>query len=232
MNKIQLTFLAIALTLISTSHAEQPIQSHASISAVVNDYLTQHINLQGEYEITLVPLDSRLRLTLCPEPLEAFTTSDITHAGRVAVGVRCNAENKWSIFTSAFIKVYQTVVVLVRPLQRGEMITSQHLAVERRDVSNLREDFAMQPEQVENKQATRNLDAGTILTSRHAVEPKLIKRGDKVTITSAKPGFSIQMNGQAMMDGTKGQLIRIKNDTSGRMISATVTQPGQVVVLD
>jgi len=233
MKKSQLTFLVIALALINIGYADDEAwQSHESINAVVNDYLTQHITLTGEYEISLVPLDSRLRLSQCPEPLEAFTNGEITHAGRVAVGVRCNAEKKWSIFTSGFIKIYQNVVVLVRPLQRGETITAQHLAVERRDVSSLREDFATLPEQLENKQAIRNLDAGMILSAKHAIEPKLIKRGELVMINSDSPGFSIQMSGQAMMDGTKGQLIRIKNNTSGRIISATVVAPGRVVVMN
>lgn len=233
MNKTQLTFLLIALALTNVSHADDEAwQSHESINAVVSDYLTQHITLTGEYEINLVPLDSRLRLSQCPEPLEAFTNSEITHAGRVAVGVRCNAEKKWSIFTSGFIKVYQNVVILVRPLQRGETITAQHLTIERRDVSSLREDFATLPEQLENKQAIRNLDAGMILSSKHAIEPKLIKRGELVMINSDSPGFSIQMSGQAMMDGTKGQLIRVKNNTSGRIISATVIAPGRVAVMN
>lgn len=233
MNKIQLTFLAVTLALINTSHAEEEsLQSHESINAVVNDFLTQHIPVQGEYEITQTPLDDRLRLKQCPQPIEAFTTSEITHAGRVTVGVRCTVENKWSIFTSSFIKVYQSVVVVANPLQRGEIITAQHLAVERKDVSTLRQGFAAQPEQFENKQALRHIDVGTVLSSAYVVEPKLIKRGDKVTIISASPGFSIQMNGQAMMEGSKGQLIRIKNENSGRVISATILEKGKVAVIN
>lgn len=236
MNKIKLTFLVITLALLSANIAcgnpEQSWQSHESINAVVTDYLTQHITLSGEYEMTLTPLDERLRLPECSEPLEAFTNHEINRAGRVAVGVRCNAENKWSIFTSSFIKVYQSVVVLVRPVQRGEIITPQHLAIERRDVSSLREDFATQLEQIENKQAVRHLDAGIIMNGRYAVDPKLIKRGEKVMITAAKPGFAIQMNGQSMMEGSKGQLIRVKNINSGRIISATVIEPGRVAVIE
>jgi len=38
------------------------------------------------------------------------------------------------------------------------------------------------------------------------------------------------MNGVAMMDGTKGQLISVKNQNSGRIINATVIEPGLVSV--
>lgn len=222
--------LALAFVFFSMAHAEQGSQSHESIAEAVKGYIAQHINLSGEYEVTLTPLDSRLNLPQCAKPLEAFTTIALIKAGRMTIGVRCNAEKKWSIFTSAIIKTYQMVVVLSQPIRRGEIITRQHLAIEKREVSNLREDFVTQPEQVENKQSSRQFDTGTIVSLRNLVEPKLIKRGDKIIISTTKPDFSIRMSGIAMMDGTKGQLIRVKNQNSGRIINATVIEPGLVSV--
>jgi flagellar basal body P-ring formation protein FlgA len=222
--------LALAFVFFTTAQADQASQSHESIAVAVKNYVEQHINLPGEYEMSLTPLDSRLNLPQCAEPLDVFTTSDLIKAGRTTIGVRCNTEKKWSIFTSVIIKTYQMVVVLAQPIQRGEIITRQHLAIEKREVSNLREDFATQPEQVENKQAMRQLNTGTILSLRQIVEPKIIKRGDKVIISTTKPDFSIRMNGIAMMDGTKGQLITVKNQNSGRIINATVIEPGLVAV--
>ncbi|MDD1626460.1 MAG: flagellar basal body P-ring formation protein FlgA, partial [Methylococcaceae bacterium] len=190
----------------------------------------RNINTSAEYEISVLPLDSQLKLPECTEPLEAFTTTDSIKAGRTSIGIRCNAEKKWSIFTSAVIKVYETVIVLSRSVQRGEIITRQHLATEKRDVSKFRGDFITQVEQVENKQAARYTQAGTILGLRSFIEPRLIKRGDKIIISAIQPAFAIRMNGVAMMDGTKSQLIRIKNENSGRIINATVIEPGLVSV--
>jgi flagella basal body P-ring formation protein FlgA len=226
-NTLLISILAFIFT---ATHAEQAYQAHESIAEAVKSFIAQNINLPGEYEVNLIPLDSRLNLPLCTEPLEIFTTNDLIKAGRTTIGVRCNTEKKWSIFTSAIIRTYQMVVVLSRPIQRGEIITRQHLAIEKREVSNLREDFVTQMEQVENKQAARQLDTGTILSLRNVVEPKLIKRGDRVVITTTKQDFSIRMNGIAMMDGTKGQLITVKNQNSGRIINATVIEPGLVAV--
>ncbi|MGR9014133.1 MAG: flagellar basal body P-ring formation chaperone FlgA [Gammaproteobacteria bacterium] len=225
-------FLALAFIVFAPAHAEQVSQSHESIEKVVKNYIAQNINLPGEYEVSLTPIDSRLRLPQCIDQLEAYTTNNIIKTGRTTIGVRCNTGKKWSIFTSAIIKTYQMVVVLTRPVQRGEIITRQHLAIEKREVSNHREDIATQLEQVENKQAIRQLNFGTILSLKNIVEPTLIKRGDKVIISSTKPDFSIKMSGEAMMNGTKGQLIRIKNQNSGRIINATVIEPGLVSVND
>jgi flagella basal body P-ring formation protein FlgA len=228
--KKTLRHLALTFIFIATAHAEQDSQSHESIAETVKSYIAQNINLPGEYEVELIPLDSRLKLPLCPEPLEAYTTTDIIKGGRTTIGVRCNAEKKWSIFTSAVIKNYQMIVISSQPIQRGEIITRQQLAIEKREVTHLRDDFVTQIEQVENKQATRQLNIGTVLSLRSLAEPRLIKRGDKVVISTTKSDFSIKMNGTAMMDGTKGQLIRIKNQNSGRIINATVIEPGLVSV--
>ena len=230
MIKNTLLILALAFIFSAATYAEQGSQSHESIAEAVKAYIAQNINLSGEYEVNLIPLDERLNLPQCAEALDVFTTTDLIKAGRTTIGVRCNSEKKWSIFTSAIIKTYQMVVVLVQPVQRGEIISRQHLAIEKREVTNLREDFVTQIEQIENKQVTHQLDVGTIVSLRSLVEPKLIKRGDAVVISTTKAYFSIRMSGVAMMDGTKGQLIRVKNQNSGRIINATVMEPGLVSV--
>lgn len=214
----------------ASGHAEQRTQSHASINEAASNFIAQNINTSAEYEVSLIPIDSQLRLPECTEPLVAFITTGEIKAGRNSIGIRCNAESKWSIFTSSVIKFYQQVLVLSKPVQRGEIITLQHLSAERRDITNLRDDFFTQTEQVENKQAIRPTPAGTILSLRNFVDPKLIKRGDKVIISAVQPDFAIRMSGVAVMDGTKGQTIRIKNQNSGRIISATVLESGLVAV--
>lgn len=230
MIKNSFVILTLALVFFTPSHAEQKFQSHDSIYELVKDTVARNINTSAEYEIGVLPLDSQLKLPECSEPLEAFTTTDLIKAGRTSIGVRCNAENKWSIFTSAVIKVYETVIVLSRPVPRGEIITRQHLASEKREVSKLRGNFVTQFEQIENKQAARYIPAGAILDLGSFIEPRLIKRGDRIIIGAIQPAFAIRMNGVAMMDGTKGQLIRIKNENSGRIINATVIEPGVVFV--
>jgi flagella basal body P-ring formation protein FlgA len=230
MIKNSLIILALALVFFTSGHAEQKFQSHNAIYELVKDTVARNINTSAEYEISVLPLDSQLKLPDCPGALEAVTTTESIKAGRTSIGVRCNAENKWSISISAVIKIYETVMVLSRPVERGDLITSQHLAVEKRDVSKLRGDFVTQAEQVENKQAARYLPAGAILGLKSVTEPRVIKRGDKVIISTTQPAFAIRMNGAAMMDGTKGQRIRVKNENSGRIISATVIEEGLVAV--
>jgi flagella basal body P-ring formation protein FlgA len=229
MIKNSFVILTLVLGVSTPGYAEQKFQSHDSIYELVKNTAARNINAT-EYKISVLPLDSLLKLPECTEPLEAFTTTDLIKAGRTSIGVRCNTEKKWSIFTVAIIKVYETVIVLSRPVQRGEIITRQHLAIEKRDISKLRGDFITQAEQITNKQAARQMPAGAILSLKSFIEPRLIKRGDKIIISAIQSAFAIRMNGVAMMDGVKGQFIRIKNENSGRIINATVIEPGLVSV--
>lgn len=218
------------LTSINTQAEPDGVQSQQSIMETVTAYVAQIINLPGEYELSFLPLDDRLNLPQCSTPLETFTATEVIKPGRNTIGVRCTSEKKWSIFTSVIIKNFQEVLVLLQSVARGQVLTEQQLTLERRDVSNLRGDFLNQIEQAVNKQVIRPLTSGSIISVKDLAEPKLIKRGDHVVISSTNPNFSIRMNGIATMDGVKGQLIRVKNQNSGRLIDATVVEPGLVSV--
>lgn len=229
MNKT--AFILIALSIVwASGHAEQRFQSHESIYRTVESTIAKKISPSTEYTINVISLDRQLQLPECARPLEGFTPTEVIKAGRISVGVRCSAEKKWSIFVSAMINIFENILILSQPVQRGEIITQTMFFSEKRDVSKLRGDFFTQAEQVENKQAARPLAIGTVLSLRNISEPVIVKRGDKVVISSAHSALSITMSGVAMMDGFKGQLIRVKNQNSGRIINAVVTEPGQVSV--
>jgi flagellar basal body P-ring formation protein FlgA len=230
MSKKLFLSMLLALILCMPVQAVTDFQTHTSIYTAVNEYAQQHINSDLDLEISITPLDKLLKLPLCAEALETFSPSELLKAGRTSIGVRCNSPNAWSIYVSAVIKIYQQVLILTQPLQRGEFISQRHVMLERRDVSGLRGDFVSNLEQIDNKQAVRSLTQGSILSPRSLVEPQLIKRNDKVIISAEQSSFSIKMNGIAMRNGSKGELIPIKNQNSGRIINATVIAPGLVSV--
>lgn len=219
-----------ALCAATTTIAEDKFQELDAIYGFVKEAIENNMNSGSEYEINVLPVDSQLKLAECTRPLETLKNVNSIKAGRVTIGVHCGGVKKWSIFVSAVIKTFENVIVLTRPVQRGEIITRQHLSLERMDVSNTRGDYVTEFEQVENKEAARNLPSGAILGLKSIAEPPLVRRKDKVTINSGESGFAVEMTGTALMDGAKGQLIRVKNESSGRIISGTVVAPGMVLV--
>lgn len=230
MKKIEHLLLLISLLLFSQVSFALQFQTLESIQASVMEYLASQTNLTAEHEITVNSLDKRLKLPQCSKPLEVFTANGVLKANRVSVGVRCSGEKAWSIYTTAYIRVFKDILVVAQTIPRGTLISRRHLTSERREVSKIRRGYYINYGQVINKQATRNLAPGTILHAGFLKEPKIISRGEKVTILASSKSFEIKMIGLALMDGLKGQRIRIKNEKSRRIIEATVIKPGLVTV--
>ncbi|MDD5214429.1 MAG: flagellar basal body P-ring formation chaperone FlgA [Methylococcales bacterium] len=222
-------FFVIAFATVNAPHAEPQWQSHESIYDAVKGYVAQNINTTAEYEINITPLSDRLNLALCNEPLQLFSTK-LMSSGRSTVNVRCNVGKKWAAFVSVSIAPFDYVVILTQPLQRGEMATQQFFTVTRKDVSSLRGNYLTNVNSVLNKTAARTLTAGSVVLQKDFIEPQLVKRGDNVAITANTSGIAIKMNGIAQSDGTRGQMIRVKNQNSNRVINAIVIDAGLVSV--
>ncbi|PKM10401.1 MAG: flagella basal body P-ring formation protein FlgA [Gammaproteobacteria bacterium HGW-Gammaproteobacteria-3] len=225
--------LLLLITGLFSTHgyAQTHYQTHAAIYQAVKTYIAGNIDSSSDYDISIAPLDSRLQLPECSEHLQAFKPGEQPlQAGRLSIGVRCGTASKWFIFTSVTLKIYANVWVLTQPLRRGQILMRRHLVRERRDTAHLRQGYIKRLELLENKQAKRNLTAGTVLNTGLVTEPVLIKRGERIIIRAADSAFDIRMQGLALMNGIKGQSINVKNISSGRTVTAKVIKSGLVSV--
>ena len=231
MKNQNLIFLILLLTVNPQQASASKTQSTSSIAKAVHHFVATSLPLNTDYKIKLSRFDSRLKLPQCTESLEVFTHSDSIKPGRNSIGVKCNNKKKWTIFTTASISLFKQVIVLSQPIRRGETFGKNNIKLETRDISTLRTGYLTDSFQIINKQATRNLSIGRVINKTNFTEPKLIKRGEKVYININSPYLSISAAGIALMDGIKGQNIRVKNLKSQQIIQATVVQTGQVSVL-
>jgi len=227
MKKINLLCLLMAVSPFCLAYS---IQSLAVINDAVHNFVESSLDADGQYEISNAQIDNRLQLPKCDQSLDIFSQSGQIKPGRNTIGIRCNGKNAWTIYSTVLIKSFKNVLILTKPVNRDDLISLEHLRSESRDVATLQFGYLTEVKDVVNKQATRNISAGTVLTSQHYTEPTLIKRGQHVSIQSGKPGFLINANGIALMDGSKGQQIRVKNASSKRVIHAIVVNPGVVTV--
>jgi flagellar basal body P-ring formation protein FlgA len=231
MKLFRLLSLALLLAGMPAGHAaQQKFQSIASIKAAVGQFIQHEFHHPTDYQYNISELDSRLKLPLCEQQLSIHSQAGHLRAGRNSIGIKCVGDKKWTIYTSAMIKAFQNVLVLTQPVRRGEVITSHHISLQKINLTKLRRGFWIDPSKVINKMARRHLAAGTVINSNLISEPHLVKKGEKVTIQAASPRFHIRMSGVALMDGIKGQRIKVKNIKSKRVVQATVRQAGEVYV--
>lgn len=222
--------LSLCLLLITGQVGAVTTQSIPAIQDTVTNYVQSALEAGGEYQITQSQLDSRLQLAACEQPLEVFAQSGAIKPGRNTVGIRCNGFNSWTIYNTVLVKSFVKVLVSTQPLNRNDKINPDALAIETRDVSLMQPGYINDPAALIDKLATRPIPAGSVIYSAYIAEPRLVKRGERVDIQSGSPGFMITSTGVAMMDGTKGQKISVKNISSNRVIQGTVMHPGLVAV--
>jgi len=205
-------------------------QSISSIQSTITNFIETNIDSSIEHEIFVKRIDSRLNLDLCSTPLEAYSHNNEIKAGKLSIGVRCNGTKKWSLFHTAKLTFYQDVLVLKQTLRRNMPITRDHVILTKKSTTKLHRGYFTSVQQIHNQLATRNLRAGDILQPSHLTSPKLIKKGEQVIILAASPSFSIKMAGKALSSGGLGEIIRVKNIRSKKIIEGTITRAGTISV--
>ncbi len=207
------------------------IETQESIFKQSRNYIKSHLVDMDDYEIELLGFDSRLKLPKCSQPLQIQSQNRTLKAGRNTLSVKCKQQAKWSVYVSAMIRIYKDVIVAARPVRRGEIIRADSLKLQRRDIASLRTAYGEDLTAFINLQSSRNISADSVVNPGYLKPQTLIKKGDKVTIAAHSRNFDIQMAGIALMNGSKGQNIKVKNIKSKQIVHATVIKPNQVSVL-
>lgn len=209
----------------------ETLQSLAAIEQTVSQYL-QEQQITGPYqiEITITSPDPRLRLAACADPLEAFTSPGQRTTGAAVVGVRCSAPVAWTIYVQANVALLKRVLTAGRPLPRGTVLSRADVELVEQDITRLNLGYLSDFKEIDGMVLKRSVASGMVLHAGLLQAPITIHRGEKVTILGQLDGIEVRMEGRAMTDGAKGELIRVRNLSSGRDVEGVVLAPGLVQV--
>ena len=226
---VVLVSLLTAVTPLAAANPE--FHDHRSIRDAAASFLAEKAGGNAARpDITVGQLDKRLNLAACQSKLETFLPPGSRLTGNVTVGVRCAEPKPWTIYVPASVRVFEKIIVTNRVLTRGEIVNKNDLAFAEMDVATLGGGYIQDIESVLGKQLKSSLGKGVAVTPRVLEAPRLVRRGERVTITARADGIDVRMAGKALMDGTAGERIRVRNINSDRVIEATVASPGMVEV--
>jgi flagella basal body P-ring formation protein FlgA len=217
----------------TASAADTPgFQSHDSILSLARSFMKDYVrDINGEAaEIQVGRLDARLRLHACDQDLEAFLPNGGRTTGNTTVGIRCPGTKPWSLYVPVTVNVYKNVVVTAESLPRNTLLNHSHLKVARRNLAKLPQGYFMDPNRLVGMKLKRNLGAGLPFTPNMVKAQTVIKRGQQVLLISQARGISVRMQGKAMDNGAAGDLIRVKNLSSKRIVEGTVGTGGEVLI--
>ena len=183
----------------------------------------------SRYQVSVLNIPARTSLPLCSEALKAEFQSTM-RAGHQRLRISCQKPARWSLFVKGNIHVFRPVLTSLRLLSAGDKINSSNLALEERDIGELRRGFFTSQNQLNNRQIARRVKAGSVLTPAMVEPEQLINRGDQVIVTVSQSNIEISMPGRALESGFLGKQIRVRNLSSGKIISGRITDKGIVSI--
>jgi len=200
----------------------QNFEDHEDIITTATNYINKALNGVADKRIVINPLNKSLKLIKCTQPLESFVTPGVKLSGRTTIGVRCTGHKPWKIYVTADISIFDDVVIADEYILRGSRLTAPQLRTEKRNVATLNRGYFTRPGDVIGKIAKTPISKEQVITLHSLTAPKLVQRGKSVTILATSDTVTVKMNGHALADGHLGELIKVKNLRSQRVIEAEV----------
>lgn len=225
--------LALLLACLSAppSYGAEGRQALDAIRATVVHFVTEQLDdADPAPRIEVGKLDPRLRLAPCGTPLSAAFPPGSRRVGSTTVGVRCAGPRPWSLYVPVRVRLYRQVVVMTRPVAPGQILTHADLRLEERNLDDLVSGFFTDPLRLVGMQMKRSIKPGQPLNRLSVAAPRLVRRGQRVTVLAVTGGLEVRVQGKALADGAQGERIRVRNLGTKRVVEAMVAAEGLVRV--
>lgn len=118
------------------------------------------------------------------------------------------------------------VAVVQQSVVRGERIEASDVAAEPRPIGTVH--GALRIDEAVGMEATRNLDAGTVLRRGDVMKPQIVKRGEPVTARIVSGSLVITAAGRALGGGGRGDPVRVVVTATNRTLDGIVDGTGSV----
>jgi flagellar basal body P-ring formation protein FlgA len=207
-------------------------QSLDSVRAAAEQAVREHYAMPGSrIEIASGSLDLRLQLAECGQPLRALIGGNAQVSSRMTVPVQCPQDGGWTVRVPLQVKVWRTVLVASRPLLRGDGVGAADVHGEERDITRLGYGYVENLDQVAGRSLARAVARGSVLSPGALGGRRMVRAGDHVQMVARLDGIEVRADGIALGSGDNGARLRVRNESSGKVVDGMVSAPGVVVAL-
>jgi len=207
------------------------IQSLASIRMQAEVFVSE-FSYESPYtpQFKLGKLDSRLRLKNCKSSLKVEFSNQQRTRGNTSLSIHCDQTGGWKIHLPVSVEIFDDVLVSAKPLVKGQLI-DQNLAIfKKNNVSRLSSGYYTRADDLRYLEVARNLKRGAILTPRNLKPRMMVKSGQRVTLILNYKGLRIKSSGQALRSARIGQVVKVRNSQSNRIVEGIVSGEAQVKI--
>ena len=219
--------LAVASLCLSASVHAAGNQDPTALQTHAERYLkTQTGSLPGKVSIQVKP--PRGTLPACAA-LDAFQPAGSRSIGKTTVGVRCLAPVQWTVYLAAQVSVIGTYAATRHALPANHVLTDSDITLREGDLGNLPADVVTEAGDLVGYRTVSGLAANAPLRNALLRPPLVVQQGQTTRLVMSGPGFSVQSEGQALANASRGDRVRVKT-RSGQVISGIAQDDQQVVV--
>lgn len=230
---ISALFLLLAGALCATSgeaadgvrdQVEQAVD--AQLSAQLADEAKRN-GWQGLRSQSRHELLGALPATPCSTPLQVLRRSEEPSAlARQRFEVRCG--DGWNLIVSSQAEAFLPVLTTRTVLERGHVLEAGDLQLKAQNIARAHQGFYVRADQVLGQAVRRRVRAGQLLTPALLSEAAMVKRGQQVRISASRDGIQASTPGEALANGQTGEVIKVRNLSSQKVIQAKVIDAGVV----
>lgn len=120
------------------------------------------------------------------------------------------------------------VPVLIRNVRKGEVVGEGDVTWQEVRESDIRHSTVRDLDALVGQEAKRRLRADAPVRHNDVWAPRLVRKGELVTITVQTRYMLLQTSGQAAEDGARGEVIRVVNLKSRKTVQGVVSGDGAV----
>lgn len=125
----------------------------------------------------------------------------------------------------------QNMIVTVKMMvKKGEIVNKSNLKLIPYNHKKIPADLITDIDEAANLQALRHLRAGLPLRFSYLREKPEVSKDKIIKIIYNKPGLVLESTVQAMQDGVTGDIIKVKNIKTNKILTATVIKENTVKV--
>jgi flagella basal body P-ring formation protein FlgA len=165
-----------------------------------------------------------------PAVVEAFALAPGTGRFRAGVSVDLGADARLVDLSGIAYRTAE-VAVLTRAVGRGETIRAADVVIERRDRRRLEPGAIASVESLAGMAARRPLRAGDPVAAASVEPPRVVRRGELVTLVYEAPGLALTARGRVLVDGARGEAVTVINEQSRRTVEGVAIAPGKVRIV-
>ncbi len=205
----------------------------AAVRQILDRYLTETITADGG--------DAALRAVELPGPIRIpageYTARVVLPPGAALVGrVRLQLEFALdgrpvkSVWVTADVSLFGSVVMARRPIARGETLGRDDLVVDRSDLSQLPRGVVARLDDAAGMVAKAPIPAYAPIRRVQIEPPATVHRGDVVLLVVEHAGLRITAPGEVREDAERGQQVRVVNRMTQKDLVGRVADASTVVV--